>query len=455
MKAASVYRYEERGLSFLCFCTDLLCFWIGLNLASLFRLVTLIRIDYIDLQRDRLGCTILFAVCMIASGAYRSSRLSDRFDSIYYSGLGILSTLIGLFLIVALMPRDTLAISRRELVIAPLLAFVLIFLWREFAVRVFKRFPSFQRVFVVFGDESEGRRLAQELNRSEGEYLTAHYAGPNQEEALARGLEDLESGAGAGHAEAVICGDNMDIETLTALTDFCDPRYRRTFLYPSFQDTLLFQHSAIASVGGIPLIEVANRLYFGGYARLKRVIDVVTSVVGLVLLCPVAALAALAVKVSSPGGILYSQERIGLNGKPFHIVKFRTMFAGVEKESGPKWAEENDPRITPVGRFLRRHRIDEIPQLWNVLKGDMSLVGPRPERPHFVDEFSRTLPLFKRRLVVKPGLTSLSHVKGSYSSLPADRLRYDLVYIGNLSLLTDLRILFSTVRIVLSAKGAR
>ncbi|MBX3176629.1 MAG: sugar transferase [Candidatus Hydrogenedentes bacterium] len=455
MKAPSVYKQEERGLALLCLATDLLCFWIGLNLASLFRLVTLIRVDYGDLQRDRIACLVLFAVCMVAAGAYRSSRLSDRFDSIYFSGLGVASTLVGLFLVVALLPRDLLVISRRELVLGPMIGFVLIVLWRELAVRVFKRFPSFQRVFVVFGDPVEGRRLAAELTRAEGSYLTAHYAGRDAADAEANDLDSIEASAGAGHAEAIICGDNMDLEPLTALTDFCEPRYRRTYLYPSLQDTLLFQHSEIASVAGVPLIEVTQRLYTGGYARLKRVIDVATALAALVLLSPVAAAAALAVKLSSPGGVLYRQERIGLLGAPFYIYKFRTMYADVERESGPKWAEENDPRITPVGRVLRRHRIDEIPQLWNVLRGDMSLVGPRPERPHFVDEFSKRLPLFKRRLVVKPGLTSLSHVKGSYSSEPADRLRYDLVYIGNLSLLTDLRILFSTVRIVLSAKGAR
>ena len=455
MKAESVYKQEERGLTLLCLCTDLLCFWVGLNVASLFRYVTLVRIDYLVLQRDRLGCLLLFAVCMIWSGAYRNSRLSDRFDSMYYAGLGVLSTLVGLFLVVALLPRDTLVISRRELVIGPLLGLLLIVLWREFAVRAFKRFPSFQRTFLVFGDPAEGHRLADDLNRAEGTYVTAHYAGRDQKEAELNGLEALESGAGDGHAEAVICGDNLDLESLSSLSDFCEPRYRRTYLYPSLQDTLLFQHSAIAAVAGIPLIEVANRVYFGGYARFKRAIDVATALGGLVVLSPLAAVAALAVKVSSPGGIIYRQERIGLNGKSFHIYKFRTMYADVEESSGPVWAAKNDHRATPVGRFLRRHRIDEIPQLWNVLRGDMSLVGPRPERPHFVEQFSESLPLFKRRLVVKPGLTSLSHVKGSYSSDPADRLRYDLVYIGNMSLLTDLRILFSTVRIVLSAKGAR
>ena len=455
MKAESVYRAEERAIAVLCYLTDLTCLWIGFNLASLFRLVTLVRVDYSDLQRDRILGLALFSVCMIAAGAYRTSRLSDRFDSIYYAGLGVFSTLVTLFLVVALLPRETLAISRRELVIGPALGFLLIVCWRELAVRIFKRFPSFQRVFLIYGDPEEGGRLAGELNTSEGVYVAAHYVGRNREDAMDNDLEGRERSAGAGHAEAIICGDNTDLEALTELTDFCAPRYRRTFLYPSLHDTLLFQHSAIAAVGGIPLIEVANRLQRGGYVFAKRLIDIAAAAVGLVVLSPVALAAALAVKLTSPGGVLYRQERIGFQGKPFNIYKFRTMRPDVEKASGPIWAAENDSRVTPAGRFLRRHRIDEIPQLWNVLRGDMSLVGPRPERPHFVDEFSKSLPLFTRRLVVKPGLTSLSHVKGSYGSKPADRLRYDLVYIGNMSLLTDLRILFSTVRIVLSAKGAR
>lgn len=455
MKAESVYKSEERSIAVLCFLTDLMCLWIGFNLAVFFRLVTLIRVDYADLQRDRILALVLFSVCMVLAGAYRSNRLSDRFDSIYYAGLGIFSTLVTLFLVVALLPREVLAISRRELVLGPVFAFMLIVCWRELAVRVFKRFPSFQRVFLIYGDPAEGHRLATEMDQAEGAYVKAHYVGENQAEALENQLERLELTAGAGHAEAIICGDNTDLEALTELTDFCGIRYRRTYLYPSLHDTLLFQHSAVAAVAGVPLIEVANRLHHSGYVQVKRLMDIGAALAGLVVLSPLAVAAALAVKLTSPGGVIYSQERIGFQGKPFHIYKFRTMRANVEQTSGPMLATENDSRVTPVGGFLRRHRIDEIPQLWNVLRGDMSLVGPRPERPHFVDEFSRSLPLFARRLIVKPGLTSLSHVKGSYGSMPADRLRYDLVYIGSMSLLTDLRILFSTVRIVLSAKGAR
>ena len=119
------------------------------------------------------------------------------------------------------------------------------------------------------------------------------------------------------------------------------------------------------------------------------------------------------------------------------------------------WAAANDARVTPVGGFLRKHRVDELPQLINVLKGDMSLIGPRPERPHFHEEFCRQWPLFKRRLAVRPGVTSLSHVLGSYDSNPGDRLRYDLMYISSVSLVTDVKILVATVRVVLGAKGAQ
>jgi lipopolysaccharide/colanic/teichoic acid biosynthesis glycosyltransferase len=167
--------------------------------------------------------------------------------------------------------------------------------------------------------------------------------------------------------------------------------------------------------------------------------------------------AAAAIKLSSPGPIFYTQQRLSKGGRPFTIYKFRSMYDGAPllDESGHVLAQKDDPRITPVGRLLRKHRIDEIPQLYSVLMGDMSLVGPRPVWKEYYDQQRTTLPLFDRRLVVRPGLTSLSHVLGGYSSTPEDRLRYDLVYINTLSMDVDLRVLLSTVRIVLSGKGAQ
>jgi lipopolysaccharide/colanic/teichoic acid biosynthesis glycosyltransferase len=131
------------------------------------------------------------------------------------------------------------------------------------------------------------------------------------------------------------------------------------------------------------------------------------------------------------------------------------MFIDAEKTTGPVWAAKDDPRVTPVGRFLRAKRLDEIPQLWNILRGDMSLVGPRPERPFFVEEFSKELPLFRLRTMVRPGLTSLSHVMGRYDSAPAHRLLYDLIYIRNLSFMLDVRIIIDTVKVVLTGRGAQ
>jgi lipopolysaccharide/colanic/teichoic acid biosynthesis glycosyltransferase len=175
----------------------------------------------------------------------------------------------------------------------------------------------------------------------------------------------------------------------------------------------------------------------------------------LLVAAPLMALVAVAVRLTSPGPALYVQERLGRHGHPFRLYKFRTMVAGAEEQTGPVWARENDPRVTGLGCFLRRHRLDELPQLWNVLRGDMSLVGPRPERAHFYDEFRKTWPLFDRRLEVRPGLVSLSHVLGGYDMAPDDRLRYDLMYIGSVSAATDLKVLLASVRVVVGGKGAR
>jgi len=157
--------------------------------------------------------------------------------------------------------------------------------------------------------------------------------------------------------------------------------------------------------------------------------------------------------LTSPGPILYCQQRVGRGGKKFTLYKLRTMVDGAEQETGPVLAGREDERVTWVGRFLRKTRIDEIPQLFNVLDGTMSLVGPRPERPEFVGEFLRTIPGYAERLQVKPGLTGLAQVDGEYHTTPEYKLKYDLAYIYNYSLWLDMRIMAETVKVILSRQG--
>jgi sugar transferase (PEP-CTERM system associated) len=190
----------------------------------------------------------------------------------------------------------------------------------------------------------------------------------------------------------------------------------------------------------------------------KRLLDTTAAAVGLVVALPVLALVAILVKWLSPGPIFYHQERVGLNGQPFTVHKFRTMRVDAEAGTGPVWAAKNDDRITPLGRFLRRTRLDELPQLWNVLKGDMSLVGPRPERPTFVEHLTETIPFYGQRHVVKPGLTGWAQIRYTYGASVEDaveKLQYDLYYIKNMSLALDLVILLETMKTVVLRRGAQ
>jgi lipopolysaccharide/colanic/teichoic acid biosynthesis glycosyltransferase len=187
----------------------------------------------------------------------------------------------------------------------------------------------------------------------------------------------------------------------------------------------------------------------------KRFMDIILSVIAFFLCIPLFIISAILVKLSSPGRIFYLQERIGLNGKPFKIIKFRTMYENSEK-SGPQLSSENDNRITPIGRFMRKTRLDEFPQFINVLKGDMSLVGPRPERQFYIDQIAQIDAQFLHLTKVRPGITSWGQVKYGYAENVDQmllRMKYDLIYLKNRSLALDIKILFHTVLIVLKAKG--
>ena len=191
---------------------------------------------------------------------------------------------------------------------------------------------------------------------------------------------------------------------------------------------------------------------------LKRTMDLILSLALLILLSPVILVTAVLIKIDSTGPVIFSQERVGKNKKAYLVYKFRSMVADAEKQSGPVWAEDNDCRITRVGRVIRKWRVDEIPQLWNVLKGDMSVVGPRPEREYFVKKLEDIIPFYGERFSLKPGITGWAQVCYGYGASVDDateKLNYDLFYIKNMSTFMDLMIIMRTIKIVLFGKGAR
>jgi Undecaprenyl-phosphate glucose phosphotransferase len=202
----------------------------------------------------------------------------------------------------------------------------------------------------------------------------------------------------------------------------------------------------LEDLDGVPVININEPSLQGVNALVKRAIDITISSAALVVFAlPIAFIAAL-VRLTSKGPAFFRQERMGLDGKSFSIVKFRSMHDEAEKETGPVWTQRNDPRVTALGRFLRRSNLDELPQLWNVFRGDMSIVGPRPERPHFVEQFKHRIPQYMLRHKVKSGLTGWAQVNGWRGNTALDkRIEYDLYYIENWSIRLDLKIMWLTI----------
>ncbi|GEN95258.1 sugar transferase [Pediococcus ethanolidurans] len=202
-------------------------------------------------------------------------------------------------------------------------------------------------------------------------------------------------------------------------------------------------------------VDKLNQPLQNSYLPVKRMFDVIFSFLLLIPGSLLILIFMMLLKLETPGKSFYRQKRVGIMGKTIMVTKLRSMYSDAESKSGAVWAKKNDSRITRVGHFMRRTRIDELPQLWSVIKGDMSLIGPRPERPNFTQQFSEEVEGFEQRLIVRPGLSGYAQVHGGYDDDPQKKLINDLYYIKHISFTTDLKIVFATVRVVLTGDGAR
>lgn len=336
-------------------------------------------------------------------------------------------------------------------------------LWRYWYNELVQN-PNLLKNVLVIGMKDEARELIEEISHKPqlGYRITAIIHGGYRGDYNFPGVAIFDSSA---NLKNILREQNIS----TVVTSF-DPRtspelvkslYESLALKLQFFDLPTFYEKLtgkipITTIGHIWFLENLNESDKGLYEFFKRLFDILFATLVLIISLPFIPLIALLIKLDSPGPVFFRQTRVGHLGRPFEAIKFRSMAVGAEKEGEPQWAQKNDPRVTRFGRFMRKIRIDEIPQLINLFKGEMSVVGPRPERPEFVKNLQRDIPFYNERHLVKPGLTGWAQINFQYGASTKDafkKLRFDLFYIKNRSLPLDLGIILKTINIMLTGQG--
>jgi exopolysaccharide biosynthesis polyprenyl glycosylphosphotransferase len=403
-------------------------------------------------------------------GMYRTWFASSRFDEI--SSL-FKATFVGIFILFFVIYLDDFihgveSSSRILIFIYWFFLFLFVSVGRLF-IRGFQRTLLVRgvgrRTAVIVGFNSKAHEVHDQIleHPALGLDVEAYIAvneknvGKIYKNVRVRGtLTDLMDVIYKSHvSEVVVALEKEDHDLLVEIISEVENKGIGLKIVPDLYEILSGQ-ARTSQLYGIPLIDIMPELMPEWEKKLKRILDVSVSLLILLISLPVSFLVAISIKIDSKGPIIFKQERIGMNTKEFNIYKFRSMYKDAEKHTGPVWSAKDDPRVTRAGKIMRKLRIDEIPQFFNVLKGEMSLVGPRPERKYFVEMLAEKLPYYKRRLKVRPGITGWAQVKHKYDESIEDvkvKLRYDLFYIENMSLRMDFKILARTVLVVLFGKG--
>ena len=396
---------------------------------------------------------------------YRKSRLKELWNTFFTSLIGVLIIFFALIL-------DDEIVSYRNYYssfsILLTLHFVLTYIPRVFittntAHKIQNRKIGFKTLMI--GSNEKALKLYNELNdspKSAGYQFIGFISVFDKDEyLLGTKLEHLGSidtlsdiVNSEGVEEVIIAIETSEQELLGQIINKISNYKIIVKIIPSMYD-IITGRARISSLFGEPLITIKHELMPVWQANIKRLADLFGSIVAIILLTPLYLIATIGVKLSSKGPIFYGQERIGRYGKPFKIYKFRSMVQNAES-NGPALSSDNDPRITKFGKFMRKSRLDELPQFYNVIIGDMSLVGPRPERQFFIDKITEIAPHYIHLLKVRPGITSWGQVKFGYAENVdemVERLKYDIIYLENMSLYIDLKIIIYTVKIIFKLEG--
>ncbi len=394
--------------------------------------------DVIVLPFYRRGNWVVIAIYMVLTyiffKAYGGLTMGylKRSDMLYSQFISITAINIITYFQISVIGRDFMKIW--PMLLLTLTDFIIIALWIIANNKIYLHLYPPRKLIIIYGSRNAAT-LTNKMSRREDKYMICESV--NIHEDLKKIKEEILKYEGV-----IICDVSGQIRN--DIIKFCFDNSKRVYLSPKISDILIRGGSDI-NLFDTPLILCRNSGLSFEQRLLKRVLDILLSLIAIIILSPVMLIIAAAIKINDGGDILYKQKRLTINAKEFYVYKFRSMIPDAEK-TGIKLATDHDPRITAVGKFLRKTRLDEIPQFFNILKGDMSLVGPRPERPELTEKYETEMPEFKFRLKVKAGLTGYAQVLGVYDTTPLDKLKIDLMYIEKYSLALDLRIILMTLK---------
>lgn len=349
-------------------------------------------------------------------------------------------------LAVTFMIRD-FDYSRVVLLESAVMTFIFLYIWQYVMHRwEIANIPTYK--LVLFAKIEEQFRLSNKIEK---------YSFTSRLFAVSDGLQDASWQDKINNCYHVLIGETIATQEREKIINYAKSTKRVVFLVPTFYE-ICCRNIMLYKVDDLPIHRVSRFLLTAEQRVLKRSLDIFVSIVALTFFSPIFIIVAAIIKMDSPGPVIYSQKRVGRFGAIFFVHKFRSMHQNAEALTGPVLACEGDPRITKFGRFMRATRIDELPQLFNVLVGEMSIVGPRPERPIFVEKYIKERPEYAYRLNVRPGITGLAQIFGKYNTTAYDKLTYDLIYIQNVSLSYDLTLMLKTLTVLItkdSTEGVR